>query len=183
MERIGLNGLSYSLLGMLAYKSCTGYEISKMLEVFWQAKHSQIYPLLIKLEEEGYLSVEVVPQIGKPDKKVYSITALGVETLEKWIPNPLQESIVRDEFLAKIYSIWLAEPTTAVKLLEQRCQFFRHKVAERDKLITQMETEYGDELTNPSSPHFGRYLLFMRKLQMEQDEIDWCLWALRFFYQ
>ncbi|MDG0809159.1 PadR family transcriptional regulator [Cohnella rhizosphaerae] len=39
------------------------------IQPFWPAKHSQIYPLLAKLEQEDYISVELVPQRDKPDKK------------------------------------------------------------------------------------------------------------------
>ncbi|MGE5704989.1 MAG: PadR family transcriptional regulator, partial [Clostridia bacterium] len=41
---------------MLSRKPCSGYELAQYLEVFWQAKHSQIYPLLSKLEQEEMLT-------------------------------------------------------------------------------------------------------------------------------
>ena len=49
--------LKYAILGLLNRKNMTGYDLSKEFETtlfeFWNAKHSQIYPELKKLTEEG----------------------------------------------------------------------------------------------------------------------------------
>ena len=58
-------GLAYALLGMLARKPCSGYELMKLLKLFWQAQHSQIYPLLAKLEKEGLVDVRA----DRPDRQ------------------------------------------------------------------------------------------------------------------
>lgn len=50
-----MNSLGYTLLSMLVRKPCSGYELKGYLELFWQAHHSQIYPLLNKLEKLGYV--------------------------------------------------------------------------------------------------------------------------------
>lgn len=49
--------LKYAILGLLNQKEMTGYDLMKQFEStlceFWSAKHSQIYPELKKLTEEG----------------------------------------------------------------------------------------------------------------------------------
>ena len=49
--------LKYAILGLLNQKKMTGYDLMKQFESalceFWSAKHSQIYPELKKLTEEG----------------------------------------------------------------------------------------------------------------------------------
>ena len=51
------NTLRYILLGLLSKKKMTGYELNQSFKneigEFWQAKHSQIYPELAKMEEEA----------------------------------------------------------------------------------------------------------------------------------
>ena len=51
--------LKYAILGLLMQSSVTGYDISKAfsdgLGSFWSAKHSQIYPELKRLTEEGLI--------------------------------------------------------------------------------------------------------------------------------
>ena len=54
--------LKYAILGLLNQKSMSGYELSSEFESalneFWNAKHSQIYPELKKLTEEGMITFE-----------------------------------------------------------------------------------------------------------------------------
>ncbi|OMI10545.1 hypothetical protein BVL54_15285 [Bacillus paralicheniformis] len=64
-----INTLGYAILSVLGRRPCSGYELVQYLEVVWPAKHSQIYPLLNKMEQEKFLEYEHVEQIGKPDKK------------------------------------------------------------------------------------------------------------------
>lgn len=49
--------LKYAILGLLNRKNMTGYDLSKEFETtlfeFWNAKHSQIYPELKSLSENG----------------------------------------------------------------------------------------------------------------------------------
>ncbi|MBN6188153.1 PadR family transcriptional regulator [Aneurinibacillus sp. BA2021] len=173
-----MNALSYALLGMLARTSCSGYELTQKLEVFWQAKHSQIYPLLTKLEQGGFVTFIHVEQTGKPDKKIYSITDKGTELLTEWIARSPAPPVIRDEFLAKVYSIRLADPATAKRLFHERMAVFEEKIVFRKQEIARMKEEYGAEIEDLSSKHFGRYLIFERKLRQEQEEIAWCRWAL-----
>ena len=56
--------LRYAILGLVDRKPTTGYDIAKEfkereLSNFWSARHSQIYPELRKLTEEGLLEYEV----------------------------------------------------------------------------------------------------------------------------
>ncbi|TCP70078.1 PadR family transcriptional regulator [Baia soyae] len=171
----------YTILAILARDSGSSFEIAKKMDLCWQTKHNQIYPILVELEERDLIFCTTIPQSGKPDKKVFSITEQGKEALAKWVPNVFQEPIIRDGFLAKIYAQWLLDPDTMVQLLEERMQFFQHKIGEHESEIAQLEADAGASLKDPSSPHFGRYILLMRKLQMEQDESDWCAWALAFY--
>lgn len=52
--------LQYVLLGLLAKKDLTGYDIKKLFQQevgdFWCARHSQVYPELRKLEENGLIT-------------------------------------------------------------------------------------------------------------------------------
>jgi PadR family transcriptional regulator, regulatory protein AphA len=163
---------------MLARKPCSGYELKQRLEVFWQAKHSQIYPLLTKLEQEEILTYIQVAQTGKPDKKIYSLTEKGLKILQQWIPESPAEPVIRDEFLTKAYSIWLADAGTAERLLRERIATYEEKVASREGEIKKMEQEYGEDVQNSTSRHFGRYILFQRALKQYKEEVDWCRWVM-----
>ena len=83
--------LKHGILGLLNYMEMTGYEIMETfrdsLNYFWDAKTSQIYRELQGLEQKQWVSKTVVPQTGKPDKNVYSITAAGREELLRWLAD------------------------------------------------------------------------------------------------
>src|SRR5215469_16447564 len=73
-----LMALGEVILTVLAHRSMTGYEIARnfdrTLSWFWRASHQQIYRELARLGRGKCVSFRVVPQQGKPDKKVYAIT-------------------------------------------------------------------------------------------------------------
>ncbi len=170
--------LEYALLSMLVRKPCSGYELGQLLDVFWQAKHSQIYPLLTRLEQEDLLGYEHVEQSGKPDKKIYFLTDKGREHLQKWISKPPAVPIQRDEFLIKAYAIWLTDIETAKQLFTDRIAAFEQKVKYREGVLHEMEKEFGDKMEEITSRHFGRYILFQRRLALDKEEIAWCHWVL-----
>ncbi len=70
-------------LGVLTLGDRSGYEIKKYLEDgpishFHETSFGSIYPALGKLSREGLVTWRAVPQEGRPDKKVYSVTEDGV---------------------------------------------------------------------------------------------------------
>ena len=74
------------ILGVLAERSLHGYEISKQIKLKSKGSltlpENKLYPALHKLEEQGLITSEWVPQHGKPDRKVYSINPEGTKELE-----------------------------------------------------------------------------------------------------
>ncbi|MBP2643055.1 MAG: hypothetical protein H6Q67_942 [Firmicutes bacterium] len=101
--------LSHTLLGLLSYEPMTGYQLKQVFESsinhFWHAHMSQIYRELGQMETKGWVSYQIEPQEGKPDKKIYSITDEGRKNFTRWLKdfpeNP--ESPHKNEFLARIF--------------------------------------------------------------------------------
>lgn len=83
--------LKHGILGLLNYQEMTGYEIMGVfrdsLNYFWDAKTSQIYRELQGLEKKNFVRKTVIPQSGKPDKNVFSITEEGREELLRWLSD------------------------------------------------------------------------------------------------
>lgn len=96
-----MNTLGYAILSSLGRNPCSGYQLVGYLEVLWPAKHSQIYPLLAKMEKNGLLEFEHIEQTGKPDKKIYSLTEKGRETLEKWVTESPSDPSFEMNFLLR----------------------------------------------------------------------------------
>jgi DNA-binding PadR family transcriptional regulator len=91
-------------LVMLTDGPASGYDMKKCFESsfghFFSAGYGSIYPALATLARNGMVEFEEVPQDGKPDRKVYTITEKGREELMHGLSNPKPTHKVRSEFLA-----------------------------------------------------------------------------------
>ena len=169
-----MNSLAYAILGILSRKPMSGYDLGKRLELLWAANLSQIYPILSKLVKEEIVEFELVEQVGKPNKKTYYVTEKGIEALREWVDEEPVEPVIRDEFIIKFYSIWLTNPETANRLLQNRVSTYtkrlEHFQGELIELVNNPEINHLDM----NKPVFSRYLLLKRKTKILQFEIDWC---------
>jgi len=85
-------------LGVLTLGDATGYEIKKHVEEgpfahFHAAGFGSIYPALNGLHRDGLVLCTELAQEGRPDKKVYSITAAGRAAFRRALhKRPLQDA-------------------------------------------------------------------------------------------
>ncbi len=82
--------LEYFILGLLQTRPFTGYDLKKFLDtegrfIRRRTPLSQIYNTLSRMTDAGWLQFKVEPQEGKPDRKVYSLTAAGKTYLMDWL--------------------------------------------------------------------------------------------------
>lgn len=81
--------LKHGILGLLNYEEMSGYEIMEVfrdsLNYFWKAQTSQIYRELQTLKKKEWVTDKYIHQVGKPDKKLFSITESGREELLRWL--------------------------------------------------------------------------------------------------
>ncbi len=175
-----MNTLSYGLLALLSANSLSGYELTQSIKPLWRAGHSQIYPLLTNMEQQGYISFKLIEQSDKPDKKVYTITEAGLEQLRQWVELPADHPVLRDELHFKLYSLWLSQPEKAKELLEQRAEFCKSELERYHDLLKGNENlrdERGESRELKAST-FGRYLLIRKRILDMESSIQFCEWAL-----
>ncbi|EPY04300.1 PadR-like family transcriptional regulator [Paenibacillus alvei TS-15] len=174
-----LNTLSYGLLGLLASDSCSGYDLMLRIQPFWPAKHSQIYPLLAKLEREGLVQFVRIEQRDKPDKKVYSITEQGKSVVLDWLGEPPAEQMTRDELSLKTKCIWMTEKEITIPLFLTRMKQLETKTAYFEKLLDRIS----EEDRHIRSKHFGDYILLHRAISLAAAQIEWCRWVVQMLEQ
>ncbi|MBP1995873.1 PadR family transcriptional regulator [Paenibacillus eucommiae] len=174
-----MNTLSYGLLSLLNKSPRSGYELMQQIQLFWPARHSQIYPLLAKLQEAGSVEFIIVPQSDKPDKKVYSITQAGKNLLREWISQPTADPINRDELMIKIFCISLTNLNQAELLLSQRECYYRNKLLFLNEKIERISLLAGAPLESLSmhNPSFGSYMLVKKAILNTESNLEWCKWA------
>jgi len=129
-------------LGMLTDGPASGYDMKKCFESsfghFFPAGYGSIYPALATLARNGMVEFEEIPQEGKPDRKVYSITEQGREELMKSLSKPEPTHKVRSEFLAML---WFAHLMSE----EQINNIVDHKIEEIDDFLKLFEEFPGCE--------------------------------------
>ena len=85
----------------------SGYDLGQTIRAsvghIWNESYGQIYPNLKKLAAGGFVTAKTERQKGKPDRRIYSITAKGRERLGKWLAVPPQPEIARNELLLKLF--------------------------------------------------------------------------------
>ena len=103
--------LRYAVLGLLARRPSTGYELTqtfdRSLRTSWQARHSQIYPELAKLEAADL--VELVGR-GARRSKTYAITAAGRADLRRWLVETEPDRSQRSESGLRLFLTPLLDP-------------------------------------------------------------------------
>jgi DNA-binding PadR family transcriptional regulator len=172
--------LGYALLGLLARRERSGYDLARELRrpvgYFWQARHSQIYPELARLEAQGLVAHHVVAQHDRPDKKVYAITEAGREALRTWVTAPLEEPPVRDELVLRAYSVWLADPEAAAAFFREHGRRHEARLAHYRELEAQMVRDAGGVPPPVATPEFAAYATLQRGLGRVREYAAWCRW-------
>ncbi len=120
--------LKHGILGLLNYHPMTGYEIMIVFRdslcFFWNAQTSQIYRELQTLETKGWVGKVSVPQQGKPDKNIYTITSEGHDELLRWLSDGGPELSSRSGILMKVFFLGERSPEENIRYFEelrQRC--------------------------------------------------------------
>jgi PadR family transcriptional regulator AphA len=170
--------LGYALLTLLARKTLSGYDLVRSMKrpigFFWYAHHSQIYPELARLQNEGLVTFEVVEQSDRPDKKIYTITDAGRAALRRWAAAPMAMPGERSELMLKAYSVWLAEPEQAIKLFRTHEEYHAAQLAHYEQIMSELEEKYGDIAVD--TPQFGDYATLRRGIDYERGYVAWCRW-------
>ncbi|MFD2370694.1 PadR family transcriptional regulator [Brevibacillus sp. GCM10020057] len=173
-----MNTLAYGLLGLVARTPSSGYDLMLQLQPYWQAKHSQIYPLLAKLEHNGYMQFTRVHQTDRPDKKVYSITEKGKTALKLWLAEPTAEPVARDELVLKACCLSFADARTSRALFHERIDHCREQLQMYQHIMQEIEQQSEGSPNDPSHPSFGDYILLSWGCRRMQEDIKWCEWVL-----
>jgi len=175
--------LGYAILSLLARAPLSGYDIAREMKkphsfFFGQAQFGRIYPELARLEAAKLVTLHIVEQRGKPDRKVYSLLALGRLELEQWVVSPTPTLEARTEFLIKAHSLWLADPGQALIQFLAQEHSHRANLAAYTAELERLEQQWGDKLALLATPDFGDYLTVKRGVGYEQEYIAWLQWVM-----
>jgi PadR family transcriptional regulator AphA len=168
--------LRYALLGYLYDTSMSGYDLAKAFDFsvgfFWNASHSQIYPELIKMEEEGLLASEKVAQEDRPSKTLYSATEEGRDEFVRWMKEPTRLDPIRKPFLIKTFFMDRIDPQEAIELIDEQLRLLRKQL-----VVYKNMKERGDGslacLGNPFSLEI-KLLTLDYGIMHAEASVKWC---------
>lgn len=165
--------LKYAILGLLNQRSMTGYELmlefESALNEFWSAKHSQIYPELKRLADEGLVDY-VIEISGKVlEKKLYSITDTGKADFLEWVAMSEEpKATPKDVFRLRVFFSAVLDVDLRVQQLED--QLYQHK--SRMAHLKNNQKKF-DGIPEKNSQDFGDYLVLMGAIMREENHCKW----------
>ena len=161
------------ILTVLARGEMTGYEITKDFEAvyvhFWRASHQQVYRELARLNQDGRVTVKAVTQEGRPDKKVYAITKVGLEELKRWIVQPTEPPRAQYDLLVKLLGCHVVERSSFQKELTR----IRDRAEQWLKELRGMRRECLRTRSTWSEHDRILYLTLRRGLLLGQAQLRW----------
>jgi DNA-binding PadR family transcriptional regulator len=170
--------LEYKLLGLLARQPMSGYDLASHLKQrfvpFGPISHTQIYPALASLEQQGLVRYHIVEQHAvRPNKKVYELTEDGRAALHQWVESPTPLVFLYDEFFLKAYSLWLADPERMIERFREQVRLHQEKlemyeqVVQSQQLPSSAEPEQADLFESSA-------VLFQYVIGYERNYLAWC---------
>ena len=120
-------GLTNALLGLLLDHPMHPYEMhqqmlqAEALGLVWHLKQGNLYALLAKLEESGYLVSTTELQGTRPPRKMLRLTEEGRKAFTGWARMPVQHGRdFRLEFLAKLFFAGREGPGAVTALISHQ---------------------------------------------------------------
>jgi DNA-binding PadR family transcriptional regulator len=127
--------LRHALLGALADQPRSGYALLKHFEqslaYAWPASHSQIYPELARLLQDGLIEQAAS---GPRGSKTYALTDAGVAEIRRWLRETEPDRRVRSDAALRVFFLWLLEPDEAVGQLERERDYWRETLADFERI-------------------------------------------------
>ena len=117
------NTTRFAILGLLAWKPMSGYDIKKLIEVglsyFWHESYGSLYPTLNQLVEDGLATRREARRHGRRHRHVYRITEKGRREVDAWLGEPTDIPRTKNELQLKFFLCSRRPLSESVRLLEE----------------------------------------------------------------
>jgi DNA-binding PadR family transcriptional regulator len=166
--------LEHAILVSLAEQSSSGYDLArrfdKSIGYFWAATHQQVYKVLGRMEAAGWVAGTVVEQDGRPDKKLYELTADGRAELARWLAVPAEPEVTRSELAVKVRGAAYGDVRAVAT------EVARHRAMHAERLDVYLANEkraFPDPARLRGST-LHQYLVLRGGITYERGALEWC---------
>jgi DNA-binding PadR family transcriptional regulator len=172
-----LTTTSYAILGLLAIKPWSTYELAKQmrrdLHYFWPRAESNLYAEPKRLVDGGYARAQSQPQ-GKRRRTVYTITAKGEIALERWLAEAGAPARRESESMVKLF----LAPNGSKQTLLNHLKRLREDADTRRRELRSILQPYLEG--NGPFPERLHVTVVCARLVLDQaqTEINWAKWAI-----
>jgi DNA-binding PadR family transcriptional regulator len=166
--------LEHAILVSLTERAGSGYELARRFDrsigFFWPATHQQIYRVLRRMDDAGWVTHTDVAQEGRPDKKVYEVSAAGREELTRWLAEPVDIAVLRDGLSVKIRGASVGDTAAVLREVE------RHR-GEHAALLEVFRGIQRRDFPKPAKLNgreLHQYLVLRGGVRAEESFLAWC---------
>jgi len=163
------------ILGMLAAKPRSGYEIKQLVDssarYFWAASYGQIYPELKKLEKEGLIAGDD-SSTGARQRTTFRITADGKRAAREWMSKPPEVLETRDEGLLKLFFAGSIDDRRTAEIARERAEASRAKAAQLRTIAEQVEAA-GAPDGPAADPDAGSLMVLRYGIEASEWTAEW----------
>lgn len=171
-----LSTTSYSILGYLAVRPWTAYELTKQMgrtfHHFWPRAESGIYREVKRLVDAGLATAEV-EQVGGRKRTRHDITPRGRELLAAWLAEPHSDGFLESEGLVRVL---FADHGTK-ESLRQTIGVMAEDARERGELMIRLLRRY--EIGEGDFPRRAHINLLIARFLVDFAVMvdEWSTWA------
>jgi PadR family transcriptional regulator, regulatory protein AphA len=138
--------LRHAILGLLTVEPATGYDLTqrfdKTLANAWYASHSQIYPELGRLDDEGM--VQVVGE-GPRRSRTWAVTDRGREELRRWMTETEPTRSQRNQTAVRWFLVSLLDPADRRTVLGRELAFSAEEIGRLRAIADRLDTMPGPQ--------------------------------------
>jgi len=135
--------LEHAILGFLDRGPMTGYDLKtrcfdEAVGHVWTADQAQVYRTLDRLADRGLVKPKLVPQRGRPDRRLFSITSRGRTALGEWLRSAEEPGPLRDPLLLHLaLASGLPDPEIVSLLQRARAGYMKRLESLRRDIASQ----------------------------------------------
>jgi DNA-binding PadR family transcriptional regulator len=171
--------LKHTILAYLSRQPMSGYDVAKEFaegfgSCFWKASQQQVYAELTKLEQQGNVTYEAIPQLGRLDKKIYSITESGRQELLGWLTKPCEPSAIREDLGVMGLAGHLVDAQVVIREIERRRQLHLEMVQQ----VKRLDEHFAKHLDSLDLKDLYMHLIIRRGIRYQEEWVAWCEEAL-----
>lgn len=165
--------LEHAILVSLSERPSAGLELTRRFErsigFFWSASHQQIYRVLRRMEDDGWVSSRTVSQHGRPDKREYVVTALGRDELRRWLADPVPMEQFRSELAVRLRGASYGDRGAVLDTVREHLTDHATRLAHYEQLAAR-DFPDSDRL---EGQQLDVYLVLRGGIRLERFWVDW----------